>query len=151
MAVDRSRVRALLGRMRQGFSVVAAPRALLGTVLVWKLLAWTLRLAMVYWFLIAFHLPSGLWIVLLVIAAQSLAGLLPLMPGNAGTQQAALVVVLAGTASGAATLGFGIGMQMTTSLADVAIGAATATFLCSRSDLRRLLWPSRRPVFSARP
>jgi uncharacterized membrane protein YbhN (UPF0104 family) len=151
VAVDRGRVGALLGRMRQGFSVVAAPRALLGTVLVWKLLAWTLRLAMVYWFLIAFHLSSGLWIVLLVIAAQSLAGLVPLMPGNAGTQQAALVVVLAGTASGAATLGFGIGMQMTTTLADVALGAAAATFLCSRSDLRRMLWPSRRPLFSARP
>ena len=151
VAVDRARVGALLERMRQGFSVVAAPRALLGSVLLWKMLTWTLRLGTVYWFLVAFHLSSGLWIVLLVIAAQNLAGLLPLAPGGAGTQQAALAVALAGTAGATAALGFGIGMQMTTTPADAAVGAAAVTFLCSRSDLRGVLRLSRRPLFSARP
>ena len=141
LSCGRFRLSTIFRPVRQGFSVVATPRVLLG-VLIWKLLAWTLRLATVYWFLVAFHLSSGLSIVLLVIAAQSLAGLIPLLPGSAGTQQAALAVALVGTAGAGATLGFGVGMQMSTTVADVTIGTAAVTYLWSRSGIFAVRKPS---------
>ena len=93
---SRGRIRRLAVAMAQGMSVLGAPRQLLLGMLAWKLVAWALRFAAVYWFLIAFHLNSSLWIVLLVVAAQNVAGALPLAPGSAGPQQAALALALAG-------------------------------------------------------
>ena len=88
---------------------------------------------------------GGLWAVLLVIAAQNLAALLPLAPGNAGTQQAALAFALAGTVSAAAVVGFGVGMQAATALTDVVIGVVAVALVSSWADvgdaIRR---PSRR-------
>ena len=84
--------RAVAADMRRGFAVVGAPAALGWSVLAWKLLAWTFRLATVDFFLVAFHIPATAWTVLLVVAAQVAASLVPLLPGNAGAQQAALVV-----------------------------------------------------------
>jgi len=128
-------------------SVMRSPRHLLRRVMVWKLLAWTLRFAAVYCFLLAFHLGGGLWIVLLVVAAQNLAGLLPLAPGSAGTQQAALA--LAGSVTAGAVVGFGVGMQVATALADVAIGVAALALVSSWSDVRAALRPSGRRLASA--
>lgn len=140
------RTTAAIGR---GMSVMRAPRHLLRRVMVWKLVAWTLRFAAVYFFLLAFHLAGGLWIVLLVVAAQNLAGLLPLAPGSAGTQQAALAVALAGTVSAGSVVGFGVGMQVATALADVAIGVVAMALVSSWSDVRAALRPSGRRLASA--
>ena len=140
------RTTAAIGR---GMSVMRAPRELLRCVMVWKLLAWALRFAAVYFFLLAFHIGGGLWIVLLVVAAQNLAGLLPLAPGSAGTQQAALAVALAGTVSAGTVVGFGVGMQVATALADVAIGVVAVALVSSWSDLRAALRPSGRRLASA--
>lgn len=130
--------RVRLGRiarsMARGMSVVRAPRPL-GGVIAWKLVAWSFRFAMVYFFLVAFHVGGGLWAVLLAVAAQNLSNLIPLAPGNAGTQQAALAFALAGTASAAAVVGFGVGMQLTTMLADVVIGVIGVACVSSRRDV----------------
>ena len=112
--VMRRRVSRIAAGIAHGMSIARSPGRLLRGVIVWKLLAWALRFAAVYAFLLAFHLGGGLWIVLLVVAAQNLAGLLPLAPGSAGTQQAALAVALAGTVSMGAVVGFGIGFQVAT-------------------------------------
>ncbi len=53
-------------------SVLGEPSKLVGGVLSRKLAARGLRLATVYWFLVAFHLGAWLWSVLLVVAAQDL-------------------------------------------------------------------------------
>ena len=84
-------------RMGTGFSVVRSPRAFALQVLSWKLVAWTFRFASVYAFLLAFHVPAAPWSALAVVAAQNVAASVPLLPGNAGTQQAAIGVALAGT------------------------------------------------------
>jgi uncharacterized membrane protein YbhN (UPF0104 family) len=115
----------------------------------WKLLAWTFRFAAVYCFLLAFHLGGGLWVVLLVVAAQNFAGLLPLAPGSAGTQQAALAFALAGTVGAATVVGFGVGMQAATTLADIAIGVVALALVSSWSDLGDALRPSRRRLAAA--
>ena len=123
----------------RGMSILRSPGHLLRGVLGWKALAWTLRFAAVYCFLLAFHLGGGLWVVLLVIAAQDLAGLVPLSPGSAGTQQAALALALGATVGTSAIIGFGVGMQVATGLADVAAGVVAVALVSSWSDLRALL------------
>ena len=90
----------------------------------------------VYLFLLAFHIPATLWTVLLVIVAQTAAAAIPITPGNAGTQQAALAVVLAGVASASGVLGFGVGMQAATALADVAVGVVAVTLIACRDTPR---------------
>jgi uncharacterized membrane protein YbhN (UPF0104 family) len=134
----------------RGMSIVRSPGHLLRGVLGWKALAWTLRFAAVYCFLHAFHLGGGLWVVILVVAAQDLAGLVPLSPGSAGTQQAALALALGATVGTSAIIGFGVGMQVATGLADVAAGVVAVAFVSSWSDLRALLRrPSARGLVSA--
>jgi uncharacterized membrane protein YbhN (UPF0104 family) len=143
--IMRHRLARLRASLARGMSVVRAPGPLLRGVIAWKLVAWTFRFATVYFFLVAFHVGGGLWTVLLVIVAQNLAALVPLAPGNAGTQQAALAFALAGTVSAAAVVGFGVGMQAATALTDVVIGVIAVALVSSWSDvgdaLRR---PSRR-------
>ena len=122
--LQRRRLGSLATKMAQGVSILHAPRVFVCGVIGWKLVAWTLRLAAVYWFLIAFHLNPSLWAVLLVVATQSAVSVLPISPGNVGTQQAAFMVVLAGSGSMAAVLGFGVGMQAALVLVDLGIGCA---------------------------
>lgn len=131
-------------RMARGFSIVGAPRAL-AVVCGWKVTAWTLRVACVLVFLLAFHVHATIWTALIVIGAQSVAGVLPVLPGNAGTQQAAFAVALAGTAGTATVLGFGVGMQAATLLADVVAGVAAVGLVAGRADLRAALSTMRRP------
>lgn len=137
--VYRRRARALLARMAEGFAIVRSPRAFVARVLSWKLVAWTFRFGSVYAFLVAFHMPAAPWTALAVVAAQNVAASIPLLPGNAGTQQAAIGVALAGSASAAGLLGFGVGMQAATAIADVVLGAAALSLVANRRDLRSAL------------
>jgi uncharacterized membrane protein YbhN (UPF0104 family) len=139
----RARRAALARRMARGFAVVRVPRAL-ARVCSWKVAAWTLRIGAVYVFLLAFDLPATLWMALVVIAAQNVAAALPFSPGHAGTQQAALAVALTGTASAATVLGFGVGMQAATLLADLIAGATAVMLVAGRADLRDALSTLRR-------
>src|SRR5262249_10211210 len=101
--------------------------------------AWALRFGAVYAFLMAFHIPAAPWTAVVVVAAQNAAGAVPLLPGNAGTQQAAIGLALAGTASATSLLGFGLGMQASTPITDVVLGAVALTLGAGRNDLRRAL------------
>jgi glycosyltransferase 2 family protein len=148
--VFRRHVRSVVARMADGFAIVRSPRAFAGGVMTWKLVAWSLRLACVYAFLVAFHVPAAPWTAVVVVAAQNVAASLPLLPGNAGTQQAAIGLALAGTAGAASLLGFGVGMQATTAVADVAVGAAALALVASGADVRAALG-TLRPRRRARP
>jgi uncharacterized membrane protein YbhN (UPF0104 family) len=132
----RVRVRRLLADMARGFAIVREPRRLLHSVMTWKLAGWALRLATVYWFLVAFHIAATPWTVLLVIAAQVAGALIPILPGNAGAQQAALVVALAGAANAGDVVAFGVGMQAATGLADILVGTLAVGLVASRTEVR---------------
>ncbi len=148
--VFRHHVRSAASRMADGFSIVRSPRAFATGVMSWKLIAWSLRLACVYAFLVAFHVPAAPWTAVVVVAAQNVAASLPLLPGNAGTQQAAIGLALAGTAGAASLLGFGVGMQAATAASDVVVGAAALALVASRADLGAALG-TLRPWRRARP
>lgn len=140
----RRRIVRLAVAMGHGMSVTRAVGPFLHDVLAWKLIAWMLRFAAVYWFLLAFHLDGSVWIVLLIVAAQNVAGALPLAPGSAGTQQAALALALAGTVSASAVVGFGVGMQVATGLSDIVFGAVAIAATSSWVDIRLALRPARK-------
>ncbi len=146
----RRHIRSVASRMAEGFSIVRSPRAFATGVMSWKLVAWCLRLACVYAFLVAFHVPAAPWTAVVVVAAQNVAASLPLLPGNAGTQQAAIGLALAGSAGTATLLGFGVGMQASTGAADVAIGIVALALVATRGDLRDAL-ATLRPRRRARP
>jgi uncharacterized membrane protein YbhN (UPF0104 family) len=118
----RRRVVKLAVGFGHGLRALRSPGRYFVTVASWQLLSWLLRIAALYWLLRAFHIPGGIGTTLLVLALQLLAGLLPLTPGGAGTQQALIALSLAGTTSGAALVGFSAGSQAATVVLDLALG-----------------------------
>lgn len=141
----RKPMRRLATSFAEGFSILRSPGTFARRVVSWKVVAWLLRFATVVAFLVAFHIPAALWTALVVVAAQTVAGALPLLPGNAGTQQAAIAVALAGTAGTATLLGFGVGMQATTTVVDLLAGVAALAVVPRNAQGRRhMLWHVRR-------
>ena len=135
-----ARIRSLLRDARTGLAVFAQPTRYLRGVASWQGLACTLRVASTYWFLVAFHVPASLHVVLLVIAVQVVAGAIPLTPGGAGTQQAILVAALSPTTA-STVLGFGIGTQVTTVLADLVLGGVSLILMTGSLRWRRFARP----------
>ena len=101
-----------------------------------------LRIASTYWFLVAFHVPATLSAAILVIGVQLIAGSVPITPGGAGSQQAILVAALS-PATAATVLGFGIGTQMTTLLADLVLGGTSLMLMGGSLRWRRIAHAAR--------
>ncbi|MCB0873103.1 MAG: flippase-like domain-containing protein [Actinobacteria bacterium] len=129
----------VVARFAAGFRAVRSPMGFLRGVVAWKVAGWTLRSASIAAFLMAFGLSAAPATVAAVIAAQSTAALLPLLPGNAGTQQAAIGFALVGVATATEAVAFGVGMQAATIVADLAIGAAALPLVATGAGpVRRL-------------
>jgi uncharacterized membrane protein YbhN (UPF0104 family) len=133
----RARIRPLLRDARIGLAVLSEPARYLREVASWQALGCTLRVASTYWFLVAFHVPASLHTALLVIAVQLVAGAVPLTPGGAGSQQAILVAALSPITT-STVLGFGIGTQITTLLADVVLGGVSLILMTGSLRWRRI-------------
>ena len=92
-------------------SVTLAVGPFLHDVLAWKLIAWMLRFAAVASFLLA-SIDGSVWIVL-IVAAQNVAGVLPLAPGTPEPAGSSCPLAFAGRKA-SAVVGFGVGMQAAT-------------------------------------
>jgi uncharacterized membrane protein YbhN (UPF0104 family) len=122
-------------RIAQGFAILGDKSRYLRTVVVWQVADWTLRLATIFFFLRAFHVPATLHNAILVQVTQSLAVLFPISPSGIGTEQALLLYIFSGTASKTTLLSFSVGMRVTLILFNALLGF-TALFLM----LRTLRW-----------
>ncbi len=131
------RIAAFRRRVAQAFTIMRTPLHYLRGVVFWQLLDWALRLATVFFFLRAFHVPATLDNALRVQVTHSLSTILPLTPAGIGTDQVLLVYVLAGQASKSALLSLSVGMKAIVSAANAVIGFG-ALFLM----LRTLRWRS---------
>ncbi|HEX4717070.1 MAG TPA: lysylphosphatidylglycerol synthase domain-containing protein [Thermoleophilaceae bacterium] len=134
----RARIRSFLVDARRGLAVFAQPMEYVRSVASWQALGWALRVASVYWFLVAFRVPASLGAALLVVAVQLVVATVPVTPGGAGPQQAVLVLALSATAA-ATVLGFGIGMQAATVISDLVLGGTALIFLTGSLRWRRLV------------
>jgi uncharacterized membrane protein YbhN (UPF0104 family) len=116
------RIRNFWRRVAQGFSVLRTPGRYLRTVASWQALEWTLRLATIWFLLDAFDIEQSLQNVLLVQVSMSLATIVPVTPAGIGTEQALLLYVFRGAAPRSQLLAFSVGMKLTVSAVNFAVG-----------------------------
>ena len=137
----RDRAAAALAEARRGFAILASPRAYLRAVALPQVMAWMLRVLAMYCFLHAFHIDGQMNHAALALVAGSVTTLVPLTPGGVGTQQALLVVLLAGVAAPAAVLSFSLGTQLVITVVNVTLGGA-----CMALMLGTVPWRMRVPA-----
>jgi uncharacterized membrane protein YbhN (UPF0104 family) len=119
-------------RVGAGFTILHDRPRYLREVVSWQVLSWVLRIASLYFFLLAFHVQATVHNALLAQTVDSLATLLPFSPGGAGTKQGLLVYVLRGQASSSELLAFSVGTNIAIVLFNVAV-AAVAVFVMLRT------------------
>jgi uncharacterized membrane protein YbhN (UPF0104 family) len=111
-ALLSARVKAFWLRVRQGFTILRDRRRYLREVCSWQAAAWLCRFG-AYWLMLdAFHIGGSLRNALLVQGVQVVSTIVPLTPGGAGVQQALLLTVFSGAASGAAVAAYSVGQQI---------------------------------------
>jgi uncharacterized membrane protein YbhN (UPF0104 family) len=111
-ALLSARVKAFWIRVRQGFTILRDRRRYLREVCTWQAAAWACRFG-AYWLMLdAFHIGGSFKNALLVQGVQVVSTIVPLTPGGAGVQQALLLTVFSGAASGAAVAAYSVGQQI---------------------------------------
>ncbi len=133
-AVLSRRVKAFWARVRQGLTILSDRRRYLREVFAVQLAGWLCRFT-AFWFLLeAFRVGGSVRNVLLVLGVNAVAAVVPFTPGGAGVQQAMLVTVFAGAATGATVAAYSVGQQVAIAAATLAVGfVALATIFHIRS------------------
>jgi uncharacterized membrane protein YbhN (UPF0104 family) len=128
------RARAFWARVRQGLTIIFDRRRYFREVWLVQFVGWLFRFA-AFWFLLdAFHIGGSVKNVLLVLGVNAVAAVVPFTPGGAGVQQAFLVKVFAGTATGATVAAYSVGQQIAIAVFSLAVGfVALATIFKFRS------------------
>ena len=115
-------IRELRERVRQGVNGLFDWRFYLHRILPWQATDWVLRVVIVFFALLAFHMPATLHNSLLAQGTSSLSALLPISPSGIGTEQALLVTVLHGVAPGTLIVAYSVGTRLITSLINIVLG-----------------------------
>jgi uncharacterized membrane protein YbhN (UPF0104 family) len=121
-AVLSQRVKAFWARVRQGLTILRDRRRYGREVFAWQLGGWCFRFFAFWMLLEAFNVGGSVHNVLLVLGVNAVAAVVPFTPGGAGVQQALLVKVFAGTASGAVIAAYSVGQQIVIAVATIAVG-----------------------------
>ena len=128
-ALLSARVRAFWARVRQGVTIIFDRRRYFREVWLVQLAGWVFRFT-AFWFLLsAFNVGGSVRNVLLVLGVNAVAALVPFTPGGAGVQQALLVKVFAGTASGATVAAYSVGQQIAIGAFMFGMGFAAIVFI----------------------
>ncbi|HKS79378.1 MAG TPA: lysylphosphatidylglycerol synthase transmembrane domain-containing protein [Gaiellaceae bacterium] len=135
----RGRVAGVTQLLRTGGAILRRPGLYMRSVVSWQALDWGCRLATIYFFLRAFHLPATLHTALLVQVTQSLSTLVPLTPGGIGTQQGLVVYMFSGKAAKAAVLSFSVGMKVVLMSVNIVVGFAAIALMLRTLRWRRVL------------
>jgi uncharacterized membrane protein YbhN (UPF0104 family) len=125
-------------RIAQGFAVFKDKGAYLRHVALWQATDWCLRLAAIFFFLRAFHVPATIHNAILVQVTQSLAVLFPISPSGIGTEQALLLYIFRGKAAKTVLLSFSVGMRVTLIVFNALLGFGAILLM-----LRTLRWRQR--------
>jgi uncharacterized membrane protein YbhN (UPF0104 family) len=128
-ALLSARVRAFWARVRQGVTIVFDRRRYLREVFLVQLAGWGFRFT-AFWFLLsAFNVGGSVRNVLLVLGVNAVAALVPFTPGGAGVQQALLVKVFSGSATGATVAAYSVGQQIAIAAFMFGLGFAALVFI----------------------
>lgn len=123
-AVLSRRVKAFWARVRQGLTILSDRRRYLREVFAWQFAGWIFRFFAFWMLLEAFNVGGSVRNVLLVLGVNAVAAVVPFTPGGAGVQQALLVKVFAGSASGATVAAYSVGQQIVIAVTTIAVGFA---------------------------
>jgi uncharacterized membrane protein YbhN (UPF0104 family) len=121
-AVLSQRVKAFWARVRQGLTILRDRRRYLREVFAFQLAGWCFRFLAFWMLLDAFNVGGSVRNVLLVLGVNAVAAVVPFTPGGAGVQQALLVKVFAGTATGATVAAYSVGQQIVIAVVTLAVG-----------------------------
>jgi len=121
-AILSRRVKAFWARVRQGLTILWDRRRYLREVFLVQLLGWMFRFTAFWFMLEAFNVGGSVHNVLLVLGVNAVAAVVPFTPGGAGVQQAFLVKVFAGTASGATIAAYSVGQQLAIAFFSLGLG-----------------------------
>jgi uncharacterized protein (TIRG00374 family) len=128
-ALLSARVKAFWARVRQGLTILRDRNRYLRQVYAVQFAGWLCRFT-AFWFLLeAFHVGGSVRNVLLVFGVNAVSTIVPFTPGGAGVQQALLVKVFAGTASGATVAAYSVGQQIAIAAISFALGLAAVVFI----------------------
>ncbi len=123
------KVQAFWARVRQGVTILSDRRRYFREVFAMQGAAWVCRFG-AFWFLLeAFGIGGSVPNVMLVYGVTAVSSLVPLAPGGAGVQQALLVKVFAGSASGATVAAYSVGQQITIAAFSAGLGFAALVFI----------------------
>src|SRR5204862_3941184 len=118
------RVVAFWARVRQGLTILFDRRRYLREVWLVQFAGWLFRFAAFWNLLEAFGIGGSVKNVLLVLGVNAVASVVPFTPGGAGVQQAFLVKVFAGSATGATVAAYSVGQQIAIALWSLSLGFA---------------------------
>jgi uncharacterized membrane protein YbhN (UPF0104 family) len=123
------RVKAFWTRVRQGLTIAFDRRRYFREVWLVQFVGWLFRFT-AFWFLLeAFNVGGSVRNVLLVLGVNAVAAVVPFTPGGAGVQQAFLVKVFAGVASGATIAAYSVGQQIAIAAFSLGLGFAALFFV----------------------
>ncbi len=123
----------LRARVGRGFAVLREPRRFAFGVIAPQLVSWALRIASMYYFLLAFGVNATIHNAFLAQVVDSLATLFPATPGGAGTKQGLIVFLFADEAvSKSLLLAFSVGMNVALVVFNLVLGGV-ALFLMART------------------
>jgi uncharacterized membrane protein YbhN (UPF0104 family) len=121
-AVLSQRVKAFWARVRQGLTILRDRRRYLREVFAVQLAGWCFRFTAFWMLLDAFNVGGSVHNVLLVLGVNAVAAVVPFTPGGAGVQQALLVKVFSGAATGATVAAYSVGQQIVIAATTLAVG-----------------------------
>ena len=128
-ALLSARARAFWDRVKQGLTIVFDRRRYFREVFAVQFAGWTLRFAAFWALLEAFNVGGSVKNVLLVLGVNAVSAAVPFTPQGAGVQQALLVQVFAGTATGATVAAYSVGQQIAIGALTFGIGFAALVFI----------------------
>lgn len=138
-AILSIRVREFWANVRQGVTLLRDRRRYVREAVSLQVVAWAFRCASIWFSLEAFNIGGSIGNVLIVLAVQAAATLVPLTPQGAGVQQALLVHAFAGAASGAAVAAYSVGQQVAVVAFNVLFGLIAMAIVFRTTDWRGLI------------
>jgi uncharacterized membrane protein YbhN (UPF0104 family) len=128
-ALLSARVRAFWERVRQGLTILSDRRRYFREVFAVQFCGWLFRFTAFFFLLGAFNVGGSVRNVLLVLGVNAVAACVPFTPGGAGVQQALLVKVFAGTATGATVAAYSVGQQIAIAAFTFGVGFAALVWV----------------------
>jgi uncharacterized protein (TIRG00374 family) len=138
-ALLSARVRAFWDRVRQGLTILWDRRRYFREVFAIQFTGWLFRFTAFFLLLEAFNVGGSVRNVLLVLGVNAVAALVPFTPGGAGVQQALLVKVFAGTATGATVAAYSVGQQIAIAVFTFCVGFGALVFIFNIRSFKEVL------------